>query len=209
MAKKRRETRPTFGAVLEIPTPLWDTTRTRKMHEIAAKAAIKGTLMKFWRQKYRAHFKQQARHRYKHAERSKEWRRRKLYKYRSMIDLVMEGKTRTYLTTTVPKFSLAGGTIQGQTRGNKTSGAFGMTGRLTTKFPHPTNTKHSTRRDGKPSITPAVMASELSRWAEDEMRWAQREWIVRYQHAILTVLATSPKLKKKYGSRFAPSARRV
>lgn len=191
---------PNVGATLVVPNTLANTARTLKMHNRATKKALEDTLMHHWRGRWRRHFKATNRTEYDHEPRSDATRRIKMQKYASRTDLVQTGTTKNFTTSMRPKFRMAsGGSASGKRSTSSATG--GMTGRLEMRFPFPTNVakEGDIRKDGKPAVTPSVMASEMGRWSRQDMAKASDKFAKQYSMHMKAELAGSPRLRKKLG----------
>jgi hypothetical protein len=85
-------------------------------HNQAARTAMERTLVFHHKHHMPAHFRLDARHRYRHQERSKSWKAFKKKAYRSIIDLVARGKLKSSInaaSTIRISGSITGGTLMG------------------------------------------------------------------------------------------------
>ena len=158
---------PTFGCVITVPDTFADGTRSKRVHDKAVKLALESALMEYWRGGFRDHFTAPVVNKYRYAIRADGYKAIKKKEFRSITDLVRTGRTKNWMTTARPRFTIARGSVEGVARSKSGTG---VTGRLTMKFPFPATSKDlGKRNDGKRKISPADMAKELATWAESAM----------------------------------------
>jgi hypothetical protein len=214
----KRRLLPNLQVKIEIPTPFMQSHEGIKLHNQSVNKAIKDVLMEYWRGKWRDHYRQDARGKYGYAERAAGYKKAKLKEMKSAKDLVYRGRTETSTTHTIPHFKIAKGAVAGIARKGTTTGSrFGTTGVLELKFGFPVSdpnransnpykkTKNNSatekmqkRRDGKPKITPADMADELSRWSDEAIQWASQQFIVKYKEYLKAAIVAAPKWRAQY-----------
>ena len=82
--------------VIETPTRPEDI--AKRHHNRIAKQAVRNTMERFHREKVPDRFKQDARRRFKHFERSPKYKKFKLRRHQSTIDLVKTRRTKNWMT---------------------------------------------------------------------------------------------------------------
>ncbi|MHB8953344.1 MAG: hypothetical protein ACYC4U_10280 [Pirellulaceae bacterium] len=188
---------PSFGLVITAPGPLVDTARMKRIHEKATRLAIEEALLGYWRTEWKDHFSAPARGKYQYLTRSSGYKKMKKEEFHSITDNVASGRTKSFMSVTRPKFTIAKGSIFGVKR---SKADVGITGRLTMKFPFPVTAKTGEiRKDGKPKISPTDMARELSTWSETQMWHAASVFIAAYEKHFSQLLGASVKVKTKHG----------
>ena len=200
----KRRVMPSFQMVVEMPAPFLNTVNTIKLHNQSVNKAIEDTLRAYWKGAWRDHFKSTARGQFGYRDRASVYKAIKRKETGSITDIVHSGRTKTSMTHTVPKFSIAKGAVGGISRQGTTTGSrFGTTGVLTLKFGFPATTKDlGLRKDGQRKISPTEMAEELGRWTDEGMYWASKQFMERYKDLIRAALIAAPKWKKKYARDF-------
>jgi hypothetical protein len=211
---------PNLQIVIEMPSPLIQTTKGIQCHNECVRAALKDTLMEYWRTRWRDHYRQDARNKYEYRARAAGYKKVKMKEMKSAKDLIYRGKTELSTTHTIPQFSLAKGDVGGfKRKGTTTAGNFGVTGVLRMKFgftgdsskpptrragwkpggkQNPRVERMKTRRDGQKKIEPAEMAEELARWSDEAVGWARSRFINIYKDYLRAAIVAAPKWRKQY-----------
>lgn len=200
----KRRVLPSFQMVVEMPEPFMNSHNAIKLHNRSVNSALEDTLRWYWKHDWRDHFLATARGKYGYRDRAVKYKAIKRKETGSITDIVHSGKTRTSMTHTVPKFSIAKGSVGGIARQGTTTGSrFGTTGILTLKFGFPATSKElGLRKDGQKIISPTELAAELGTWTEEAMHWAGKKFIEKYKDYIRAALLAAPKWKKKYARDF-------
>ncbi len=139
--------------IIDIPTRAEDI--AKRHHNRLAKAAIRDVMERFHREKVPDRFKQNARQRFKHFDRSPKYKKFKLRRHGSTRDLVKTGRTERWMTRAY-KLTISGNATSGNLKAN-----------LSMRFPFKGGSGRSKKRT-RQSDKMQKMIREIQRFADDE-----------------------------------------
>ena len=157
-----------FVPVIEFDVPQRAKELTIRAHNKYVKEALRETLEAFHKTKWRSRFQMHAQHKYGYAMRSRKYMERKRRLKGHSIPMLYSGDTRKQTSSTTPKLRL-GGSAEG--------GKKGVSATLFYKLPF----KGGSGRSLGGNRVAAQLVKELSRWSEDEVRWAAEFFRNAYQ----------------------------
>jgi hypothetical protein len=196
---------PTVRATIAAPEPLLKERSFLRIHNRAAKDALRKEGEHHHKERMPGHFKRSAHAKYGYKQRSPAYIRKKARRWRSTLDLVKTGRLRDEITKTPPVIRVGG----------KAADDEGNTGnlRLTLTMPFHVGAKaqesyaraaesgyrptRNTTIVGRAGVTIRQMRRELAAITEDEGREIARGFLKRYGRNLAVALARSPRIRKR------------
>ena len=196
---------PTIRATIAAPEPLLNERSFLRLHNRAAKDALREEGLKHHKERVPQHFTRAAAGKYNHRRRKPAYMRYKARRFRSVTDLVKSGRMKQELVNTPPKIRIGG----------KAADESGQAGdlRLTLTMPlhvgQAAQLAHAKRairaRRGQATRTRAATAGvdikqmrrELAEITQDEAREIAAGFKRGYGRNLAAALARAPRIRKR------------
>lgn len=196
---------PTVRATIVAPEPLLNERSFLRLHNRAAKDALREEGLKHHKERIPQHFTRAAAGKYGHRRRKEAYMRYKARKFRSVLDLVKSGQTRQDMINTPPKIRIGG----------KAAGDDGQSGelRLTLTLPMHVGNKaqlsHAKRvirtrrgqvhrqRAATAGVDIKQMRREIGAITQDEGRDIAVGFKRGYGRNLAIALAKAPRIRKR------------
>lgn len=179
---------PEIQFAIVMPDILMDSARMQREHNKIARASMKTVLLIHHRTRMPLHFRQDARHRYQHKERTPAYKAIKRAEHHKTTDLVKTGQTKSRFSVIRPKITVTGSAAT----------EAGIKGRAYYDWPFPTT------RDNHPSkVTIEQMGKEFATFTANEMFEVAEQFRDEYVGRLVLMLATRPRQKQIYGRKLS------
>jgi len=154
----------------------------KKVHIEVCEEVVTELLVWYWRKRIPKHFEQNARGKYQYKGRHPDYKRRKKRARKGITDLVFKGTTREVMSRQFPKITFP--------KKGRVSGT--ITGRAKlARFPFPIARVQKTT-----GVTVPVMASEISRWSDEEIKEVTERFGKLYVKKWKNIIKTRPRWRK-------------
>ncbi|MDQ3288917.1 MAG: hypothetical protein M3Q42_11805 [Pseudomonadota bacterium] len=207
---------PTVRATIAAPEPLLQERSFLRLHNRAAKDALREEGEKHHKQRMPGHFQRSAAGKYGHMRRKEKYIRFKARRWRSVTDLVKTGATKMAMLQSQPTIRVGGKAADDDGK----SGSLRLT--LTMPFPpgagaqqayaqaSPYARKQMKQRAAKEQaaasrVTIQQMRKELATIIDPEARDIAKGFIQRYGRHLARALAKSPRIRKRVAAAKASS----
>lgn len=190
---------------LIAPDALLDDRAFLRIHNKAAKDALRECAITHWKTRIPGHFRKQSQAKYGYEPRKPIYRTLKARRMKSRTDLVYSGKTRDAVTSTQP-------TIRAGGRAANPDGSSGQLKlSMTMKLPFGVDAQKSVAKavrrgkysrghvsgEHRPGVTIADMSSEIAAITTDEAKDIGQQFAKLYGEKLKAALATRPKIRKR------------
>jgi hypothetical protein len=198
---------PTVRATLAAPEPLLKIRSFLRLHNRAAKDALREEGERHHKERIPGHFKRSAASKYGYKRRKPSYMRFKARRFRSVLDLVKSGATRQAMINNQPKYRAGGKAADDE--GNSA----GLRLTIELQFPFGKAAQQSvakarrlgrrtTRGEGNTAgVTIRQMRAEIGAITQDEGRDTARGFIRGYGRKLAVGLARSPRIRKQVKNR--------